>query len=177
MKAAVAKEAGQAPVYDDFVTGHHLIDVGACALSRITRARASGSHYSSSGNFPFVVGIDGTGRLEDGQRVYCFGPKARFGAMAERSLVPDSHCIALPDALDDITAAAIAIPGMSSWAALTERARFAPGETVLVNGATGASGRLAVLIAKYLGAGRVIATGRNAASLESLKLAGADFTI
>ncbi len=54
-------------------------------------------------------------------------------------------------------------PGMSSWAAFTERARLKPGETVLVNGATGASGRLAVQIARHLGAGRVIATGRNSA--------------
>jgi NADPH:quinone reductase-like Zn-dependent oxidoreductase len=83
----------------------------------------------------------------------------------------------LPNALDDITAAAIAIPGMSSWAALVERARFVAGETVLINGATGASGQLAVQIAKHLGAGRIIATGRNADALESLKLGGADTTI
>ncbi|MFM0206332.1 zinc-binding alcohol dehydrogenase family protein [Paraburkholderia sediminicola] len=182
MKAAVVKGAGQPPVYEDFdrpdaLTGHHLIDVTASALSRVTRSRAAGSHYSSSHVFPFIAGVDGAGRLEDGQRVYFFAPHAPFGAMAERSLVPETHCVPLPDALDDVTAAAIAIPGMSSWAALTERARFVPGETVLVNGATGASGRLAVQIAKYLGAGKVIATGRNPASLESLKRAGADFTI
>lgn len=182
MKAAVVKGAGQSPVYEDFdrpeaLTGHHLIDVAASALSRVTRSKASGSHYSSSGTFPFVAGIDGTGCLEDGQRVYFFAPHAPFGALAERSLVPEANCIPLPDALDDVTAAAIAIPGMSSWAALTERARFVRGDTVLVNGATGASGRLAVQIAKYLGAGRIIATGRNPASLESLKFAGADITI
>jgi NADPH:quinone reductase-like Zn-dependent oxidoreductase len=182
MKAAVVKAAGQPPVYEDFdrpdaLTGHHLIDVAASALSRITRSKASGSHYSSSGTFPFVAGVDGTGRLEDGQRVYFFTPRAPFGAMAERSLVPETHCIALPTALDDVTAAAIAIPGVSSWAALTERAHFVAGETVLVNGATGASGRLAVQIAKYLGAAKIIATGRNPASLASLKHAGADFTI
>ena len=182
MKAAVIKGAGQPPAYEDFdhpdaLTGHHLIDITASALSRITRAKASGSHYSGSGHFPFVAGVDGTGRLEDGQRVYFFAPHAPFGAMAERTRVPETHCISLPDALDDVTAAAIAIPGMSSWAALTERARFVRGETVLVNGATGTSGRLAVQIAKYLGAGKVIATGRNAASLESLKLVGADVTI
>ena len=182
MKAAVVKGAGQPPVYEDFdrptaLAGHHLIDVAASALSRITRSKAAGSHYSGSGAFPFVAGVDGIGRLEDGQRVYFFAPQAPFGALAERSLVPEANCIPLPDALDDVTAAAIAIPGMSSWAALTERARFVRGETVLVNGATGASGRLAVQIAKHLGAGRIIATGRNPASLESLKRAGADFTI
>jgi NADPH:quinone reductase-like Zn-dependent oxidoreductase len=182
MKAAVVASKGAPPVYSDFdapivTTGHHLIKVSACALSHVTRSRAAGSHYSSAEGFPFVAGVDGTGRLENGQRVYFFKPPAPFGAMAELSLAPSTHCIALPDALDDITAAAIAIPGMSSWAALIERARFVAGETVLINGATGASGRLAVQIAKHLGAGHIIATGRHAAALESLKLAGADTTI
>ncbi|MFM0054141.1 zinc-binding alcohol dehydrogenase family protein [Paraburkholderia phytofirmans] len=182
MKAAVVKAAGHAPVYADFeapvaAAGECVVDVTASALSHVTRSRAAGSHYSSTGSFPFVAGVDGTGRLEDGRRVYFFKPQAPFGAMAEHSLVSATHCIALPDALDDVTAAAIAIPGMSSWAALIERARFVAGETVFINGATGTSGRLAVQIAKHLGAGRVIATGRNAAALESLALAGADSTI
>jgi NADPH:quinone reductase-like Zn-dependent oxidoreductase len=97
--------------------------------------------------------------------------------MAERTLVASAQCVPVPNTLDDVTAAAIAIPGLSSWAALTERASFKPGETVLVNGATGTSGKLAVQIAKHLGARRVIATGRNAAALEALKALGADITI
>ncbi|ALS60394.1 quinone oxidoreductase family protein [Pandoraea norimbergensis] len=182
MKAAVVKETGHPPVYADFgapqaLPDHHLIDVSAAALSRVTRSRAAGAHYSSSGGYPFVAGVDGTGRLEDGQRVYFFGPPAPYGAMAERSLARASQCIALPDDLDDVTAAAIAIPGMSSWAALTERAKFVAGETVLINGATGASGQLAVRIARYLGAGKIIATGRNPVALAALKQAGADITI
>ena len=83
----------------------------------------------------------------------------------------------MPDDLDDVTAAAIANPGMSSWAALVDRARLAPGETVLVNGATGTAGRLAVQIAKHLGAKKVIATGRNPETLASLAALGADATI
>jgi NADPH:quinone reductase-like Zn-dependent oxidoreductase len=97
--------------------------------------------------------------------------------MAEKVVVPSSQCAIVPDGLDDITAAAIAIPGMSSWVALKERARFTAGETVLVNGATGTSGRLAVQVAKYLGAKKVIATGRQAATLQSIKALGADETI
>ncbi|WP_118178687.1 quinone oxidoreductase family protein [Paraburkholderia phosphatilytica] len=182
MKAAVVKSADEPPVYADFdepvdAVGHRLIDVSASALSRVARAKAAGTHYSSKGTFPFVAGVDGAGRLEDGQRVYFFGPRPPFGAMAECTLVPAEHCIALPDAIDDATAAAIAIPAMSSWAALTERAKFAAGETVLINGATGASGRLAVQIAKHLGAKKVIATGRNEATLASLQRMGADVTI
>ncbi|MEN8511649.1 zinc-binding alcohol dehydrogenase family protein [Burkholderia sp. RS02] len=182
MKAAVVKGAGERPVYMEFeepraTPGHRLVDVTASALSRLAQGRASGTHYSSGGQYPFVVGVDGVGRLDDGQRIYFFGAPAPFGAMAERTLVPDTQCVPLPAALDDVTAAAIAIPGMSSWAALTERARLVAGETVLVNGATGTSGRLAVRIAKHLGAAKVIATGRNAAALDALLNAGADAVV
>ncbi|MCA8257062.1 zinc-binding alcohol dehydrogenase family protein [Burkholderia sp. AU31624] len=182
MKAAVVTGAGERPVHMEFdapraMPGHCLIDVTASALSRIAQGRASGTHYSSDGRYPFVVGVDGVGRLDDGQRVYFFGAPAPFGAMAERTIVPDTRCVPLPDSLDDITAAAIAIPGMSSWAALTERARLVAGETVLVNGATGTSGRLAVRIAKHLGAAKVVATGRNAAALQALLGAGADAVV
>ncbi len=83
----------------------------------------------------------------------------------------------LPDSLDDITAAAIANPGMSVWAALVERARLMAGETVLVNGATGTAGRLAVQLARHLGAGKIIATGRNAEELAEVKKLGADIAI
>ncbi len=182
MKAALILEAGQPPVYGDFrkptpSEGENHITVTAASLSHVTRSRASGTHYSSSGSVPFVVGIDGVGRLPDGRRVYFVMPTAPFGSMAEQSIVRAAQCIVLPDKLDDVTAAAIAIPGMSSWAALQENARFQAGETVLVNGATGISGRLAVQIAKYLGAKKVIATGRNSEALKSLAALGADVTI
>ncbi|MGC2943726.1 quinone oxidoreductase family protein [Burkholderia ambifaria] len=182
MKAAVVKSAGESPLYMEFEApharpGHRLVDMTASALSRLAQGRASGTHYSSGSGYPFVVGVDGVGRLDDGQRVYIFGAPAPFGTMAERTIVPDAQCVPLPDGLDDITAAAIAIPGMSSWAALIERARFAAGETVLVNGATGTSGRLAVRIARHLGAAKVIATGRNAVALEALLSAGADAVV
>jgi NADPH:quinone reductase-like Zn-dependent oxidoreductase len=97
--------------------------------------------------------------------------------MAEQTVVPSAQCLPLPDGLDDVTAAAIANPGMSSWAAYTERARLKVGQTVLVNGATGAAGRLAVQIAKHLGARKVIATGRNADALRAVGALGADVTI
>ncbi len=179
MKAAIVTHAGQAPVYADFAEpaaepGELRVAVAAAALSPLVRGRASGSHYSSDGHFPFVVGVDGVGRLDVGQRVYFMLPRAPFGAMAERTVIAAAQCIAVPDDLDDATAAAIANPGMSSWAALVERARIAPGATVLVNGATGAAGRLAVRIARHLGAARVIATGRNVAALGA---AGADAAI
>jgi len=182
MKAAVVTAAGQPPVFTDFdapkaLADHHLIDVRASALSVLTRIRAAGRHYSSTDNFPFIAGVDGTGRLADGRRVYFVGPRAPFGALAERTLVPATQCIPLPATLDDVTAAAIANPGMSSWLALTERAHFKAGQTILINGATGTSGKLAIQIAKHMGARRIIATGRNVNALEATKRLGADATI
>jgi NADPH:quinone reductase-like Zn-dependent oxidoreductase len=109
--------------------------------------------------------------------VYFLMPRAPHGSMAERTIVPATQCLLLPDDLDDVTAAAIANPGMSSWAAYTERARLQPGETVLINGATGTAGRLAVQIAKYLGAGKVVVTGRNKDALQVAASLGADVAI
>jgi NADPH:quinone reductase-like Zn-dependent oxidoreductase len=97
--------------------------------------------------------------------------------MAEQTVVRSAQCLPLPEGLDDVTAAAIANPGLSSWAALTERARLKVGETVLVNGAAGTAGRLAVQIAKHLGAKKVIATGRNGDALRAVAALGADVTI
>src|SRR5580658_4087664 len=190
MKAAIVVEAGKAPIYGDFkepvpANGEVLVTVSAAALSNVVKSRASGTHYSSqsssqsssSGQLPFVVGIDGVGHLEDGRRVYFVLPKAPFGSMSERTAVRLSQCVSLPDDLDDVTAAAIANPGMSSWAALKERAKLTAGETVLVNGATGTAGRLAVQIAKHMGARKVVATGRNVEALRALSTLGADVTI
>jgi NADPH:quinone reductase-like Zn-dependent oxidoreductase len=182
MKAAIVIAAGQAPVYGDYdepvaANSDVKIAVTAAALSPLVKLRASGSHYSASGRYPSVIGIDGVGRLDDGTRVYFFLPKAPSGSMAEAVVVGATQWIPLPAALDDVTAAAIANPGMSSWAALQERAHLVPGETVLVNGATGTAGRLAIQIAKYLGSKKVIATGRNRDALGSLSALGADVTI
>ena len=182
MKAAIVRGAGQTPVYADFPepvpsASEQRIAVTAAALSPIVRSRAAGTHYSSSTRFPFVVGIDGVGRLDDGRRVYFVLPPAPHGSMAEQTAVPSAQCVLLPDALDDVTAAAIANPGMSSWAACKERAKLEPGETVWVNGATGTAGRLAVQIARHLGAKKIIATGRNRDALRSVLTLGADVAI
>jgi NADPH2:quinone reductase len=83
----------------------------------------------------------------------------------------------LPEGIDDVTAAGIANPAMSSWVALTMRAKFAAGESVLILGATGVAGQLAIQVAKRLGARRVVATGRNPQALERLKALGADAVI
>ena len=182
MKAAVVSSFTEPPRYEDFAAptpapGETLVRVRAAALSQLVKSQASGKHYSSTeGGFPFIPGVDGVGEA-GGRRVYFAFPTAPYGAMAETTVVKEAYCIPLPDGVSDVTAAAIGNPGMSSWAALTERAKFVAGETVLINGATGTSGRLAVQIAKYLGAARVIATGRNAASIEGLAEIGADVLV
>jgi NADPH:quinone reductase-like Zn-dependent oxidoreductase len=182
MKAAIVTAEGKSPIFGEFdeptaTPEAELITVTASALSQFSKSRSSGTHYSSEGAFPAVAGADGVGRTQDGRRVYFVLPEAPYGALAERCLVRARQCIELPDSLDDVTAAAIANPGMSAWAAMVERARLQPGETVLVNGATGGAGRLAVQLAKFLGAGRVIATGRNERELNELLSIGADVVV
>ncbi|HDS7135561.1 zinc-binding alcohol dehydrogenase family protein [Klebsiella sp. CN_Kp104] len=173
MKAAVVFDLNEGPIWADFTepqpaAGYTLIDVRAAAISHVVNGRASGRHYSFDGTLPFVVGIDGVGMTSDGQRVYFAFPSAPFGSMAQRAPVALQNCLPLPDALDDISAAAMANPGMSAWAALVKRAQFQAGETVLINGATGSAGQLAVQIARYLGAKKIIATGRNTQALAAL---------
>jgi NADPH:quinone reductase-like Zn-dependent oxidoreductase len=172
----------QVPVYGDFEEPSHrdgaeLITVTASALTHITRARAAGTHYSAEGVFPLIPGTDGVGRTDSGQRVLFMLPDAPYGGMAERTRVRANLCVPLPDTIDDIVAAAVANPGMSPIAALRERAGLRAGETVLINGATGVTGQVAVQMAKILGATRVIATGRDDGALEDLRALGADVTI
>jgi len=182
MKAAIVTSAGAKPTFGEFRSpvrqeGLEVITVTAAALSNLTKGRAAGSHYSADNHYPFVPGVDGVGTMADGRRVYFAMPEAPFGAMAEQTLVDPRRTNPLPDGLDDAAAAALANPGMSCFAALVERARFQAGETVLINGATGAAGLVAVQVAKQLGAGKVIVTGRNAQELESLRSRGADVVI
>ena len=182
MRAAVVHSFDHPPRYDSFAepatrADEAIVEVSAAALSPLVKAQAAGRHYSSEATFPFIPGVDGVGKLADGSRVYFAFPRRPYGAMAERVAAGNALRVPVPADLDDATAAAIANPGMSSWAALTARARLVPGEAVLVNGATGAAGRLAVQIARHLGAGKVIATGRNPARLAELPGLGADVVI
>jgi NADPH:quinone reductase-like Zn-dependent oxidoreductase len=182
VKAAIVTAAGKTPIYGDFdkpiaKSGEQIISVRAAALSNLTKSRASGTHYSSAGIYPAVPGTDGVGLTRDGRRVYFAMPEAPFGSLAEFCPINSRRCVEIPDSLDDITAAAIANPGMSAWAALVERAHLVAGETVLVNGATGTAGRIAVQLARHLGAAKVIATGRNVKELEEVKQLGADVVI
>jgi len=182
VNAAVVHAFDVPPRYTNFADpvaaeGERLVTVTAAGLHPIVKALASGTHYGSTGDLPFVPGVDGVGRLADGSRVFFGVSRSPFGTFSELGLAPNWMCIPLPDGLDDVTAAGIANPAMSSSLALTERAKFVAGESVLILGATGVAGRLAVQVAKRLGARRVVAAGRNPQALETLKELGADAVI
>ena len=181
MNAAVVNAFGVPPRYTSFAEpvatdGEVLVNVSAVGLHRVVKALADGSHYASSNMLPLIPGVDGVGRLEDGTRVYFGMVRPPFGTFAERAVTAPHMCLPIPEALDDVTVAAIMNPGMSSWAALL-RAHFVAGESVLILGATGVAGQLAVQVAKRLGARRVVASGRNPQVLEELEQRGADAVI
>jgi NADPH:quinone reductase-like Zn-dependent oxidoreductase len=180
MKAAVLHKFGEVPGYEDFPEpvpendDQVLISIKAAAIKNLDRARASGTHYASHTHLPAVVGIDGVGVLQDGRRVYAQGIT---GMIAEKGLIYKNRFTLLPDDLDDATAAALPNAVLGAGMALRFRAGLKKGETVLINGATGVTGQLAVQLAKYGGASKVIATGRNEALLHKLKGMGADVVI
>jgi NADPH:quinone reductase-like Zn-dependent oxidoreductase len=183
MKAAVLHEFGQTPKYEEFPdptlergADEVIARVKAASLTNLAKGRASSSHYDNR-LLPAVVGVDGIALLEDGTRVYCDGSRPPYGMMAERTVVPRSRCLPVPAEITDLNAAALPNPTLSSWLALSFRARIQPSETVLILGATGVAGRLAIQVAKHLGAGWVIAAGRNQQALEALPGLGADAII
>jgi NADPH:quinone reductase-like Zn-dependent oxidoreductase len=184
MKAAVLHTLGQAPRFEDFPQpvprdGEELVEVTAAPVNNIDRVRADGSHYSVRGGdaddvLPAVPGVIGAGRMPGGQRVL-FG--SRCGTMAEYSVASPYMTFPIPDDLDDAVAAAAWNPGLSAWLALGWRSKLEPGQTVLVLGATGVTGKLAVQAARHFGAGRIIGAGRNRQVLDSLADLGADAVI
>lgn len=180
MKAAVVDEWGRAPVYSDFPDpeardGAVVAGVEASALTNLTRGLMSGKHYASKEiQLPAVPGVDGVARLEDGRRVYT-DALAPYGMMAERTLISPHGMFVLPDAVDSVTAAAVPNPGVSAWMSLEFAASVKPGDHVLVLGATGVTGSMAVQLAKSVfGAGRVVVAGRDTARLDWLRTVGAD---
>jgi NADPH:quinone reductase-like Zn-dependent oxidoreductase len=182
MNAAVLHALGKPPRFEQFPEpipgeGEVIVQVRAASLKPVDKQMASGSHYASPRELPVVCGVDGVGLLDGGARVFFGGPRHPYGAMAERTVVPRARCFPIPDGVDDVTAAALPNPGVSAWLSLTWCAKLAPGETVLILGATGTTGKLAVKIAKLLGARRVIAAGRNEQALRTLRDLGADAVI
>lgn len=183
MKAAVILKKDKSPKYVEGYTeptvqssNELLISIKASAISNLDKMKASGQHYSTQNNEEVakVVGTDGVGILEEGTRVYGIGIN---GTMAERALIDKNRIVKLPEGIDNALAAALPNPVMGSAMALRFRAKLQKGETVLINGATGVTGRVAVQIAKHYGARKVIATSINEDSLKEISTLGADETI
>ena len=182
MNAAVVRALGAPPRCENFpepTSAEHetIVHVHAASLKPVDKQLASGVHYASPREVPFVCGTDGVGRLPDGQRVFFGGCRPPYGAMAEQTVVPKAFAFPVPEGMSDELAAALPNPGVSAWLALAFRAKLVAGENVLVLGATGVAGKLAVQIAKLLGARRVVAAGRNQARLTALHELGADAII
>jgi NADPH:quinone reductase-like Zn-dependent oxidoreductase len=174
MRAAVVTAFDTPPACKDFppptprTADEVLVDVIAAGLHPRVRSQAGGSHYTSSGELPLVPGIDGVGRAPDGTLRYFVLPDTTMGSFAEQTVVDLRRSIVLPDDSDPVLVAAAMNPAMSSWLALRRRTRLQPGQNVLILGATGNAGQLAVQVAKLSGANQVIAAGRNADRLAGL---------
>jgi NADPH:quinone reductase-like Zn-dependent oxidoreductase len=179
MDAAVLTEPGT-PRFGAFADpvaadGAVVADVLAAGLNPVDLAMASG-RFPIPLTLPSVAGREGVG-VVDGRRVYFSGPVAPFGSMAERTLVDPAVLFAVPEELDTALAVALGIAGLAAWLPLAWAARLEPGESVLVLGATGTLGTIAVQVARLLGAGRVVAAGRDAAGLDRALRLGADAVV
>ncbi len=178
MKAAVMYQKGELPQYTDFQeptiqNNEVLVTVKAVAIKHFDKGKATGKHYSSDAprEGGRVIGGDGVCLMDDGTRVYGIGVS---GMLAEKALVEKDRIVKLPAGVSDVAAVALANAIIGSAMGLKFKADIQPGDVVLINGATGFTGRVAVQIAMHYGAKKVIATGRNQQSLEDLLELGAD---
>jgi NADPH:quinone reductase-like Zn-dependent oxidoreductase len=177
MKAAVVSTFDAPPRYAEFpdptarAEDQVVVEVLAAGLHRRVLSQANGSHYTSTGELPLVPGVDAVVRDPDGRIRYAVLDDTTLGTMAERTVIELDRSVVLPDKVDPVLIAAAMNPVMSSWVALRQRIDFGPGQKVLVLGATGNAGRMAIEVAKRFGASQVIAAGRDHARLGAL---GAD---
>jgi NADPH:quinone reductase-like Zn-dependent oxidoreductase len=180
MNAAVVTSFSEPPHYQQFEVPQPasdeevLVDVLAVGLHPRVRSGAAGAHYTSTGTLPMIPGIDAVARRADGKRIYFVADDDVIGTMAEKALADVRRAIELPDDMDVAKVAAAINPARSSWIALRRRVPIQPGQSVLVLGATGNAGAMAVQVAKRLGAGHVIGAGRDPERLAALASIGAD---
>lgn len=180
MRAAIITELGAPPVLGerpDPVAGDDgvLVHVSTAALNPADLVYASGIRLKPS--TPFVPGIEAVGTMADGQRVYFYPARHPDGTFAERAVAKAGHVQPLTDDITDEQALCLGVAGTTAWLALTFKGGVQPGESVLVLGATGSVGQIAVQAAKALGAGRVVAAGRDRTTLDTLLAWGADAVV
>lgn len=178
MKAAVLNKLGTSPQYQDFdepiiEENQLLVNVKFSSIKNLDKLRASGTHYASYKETPVIVGFDGVGELENGDLVYAQG---LTGMLAEKAVIDKRKYTILPNGIDCVSASALPNAVMGSALAL-EKGGMKTGYNVLINGATGVTGKLAVQLAKYYNASKIIITGRNQLVLDELHKLGADVSI
>jgi NADPH2:quinone reductase len=190
MRAAVVTELGTPPVLTDRPEpddpGKAVVELRAAALNPVDLAMAAGRFPIGSPPLPYVPGVEAVGtvvrssRFPAGERVFAFGKGlglATDGTFAERFLAPEDALYEVPGEIDDARAVAFGVPGLAAWLPLTWVTTVQAGEGVLVLGATGSLGSVAIQAAKLLGAGRVVGVGRNPERLARARAYGADETV
>src|SRR3954447_10784774 len=182
MRAAILRWYGAPPELGDFDEpqagdGTAVVDVVAAGLNPVDIRMASGHFYGGSPELPSVAGREGIARTEDGSLVYFDSPVAPFGSFAERAAINADAAIPIEADIDPALAVAFGIAGLAGWLALEWRAQLREGENVLVLGASGVVGSIAVQAARLLGAGRVVAAARSPEGLDRARELGADAVV
>ena len=180
MKAAVLNQLDSLPVYGNLPAPvprneeQVVIEMKAAALKNLDKLKTYSAYYAPYETLPTVVGTDGVGALPDGRLVYALGIT---GTMAQKALVATNRYTLLPNGIDPYLAAALPNAVLGSAIPLAVRAKMRPGNVIVINGATGITGKIDVQVAKHYGASVVVALGRNEETLRDLKELGADFTV
>jgi NADPH2:quinone reductase len=163
-----------------------LVQVMAAPISPLDLLCASGKSYFGAPKLPYIPGVQGIGIVQEadtlapGQRVWFTcdaGMKPGDGSMAQYCVIEESAALALPEQIESDLAAALGLSAIAAWMALTWRGQLQPGEQVLVLGASGAVGQVAVQAARLLGARRVIAASRDETARTRALSQGADASV
>lgn len=178
MRGAQVSELGRPPELVE-VEGEGDVEILAVALNPLDLAVGSGRFPGGHPPLPYTPGCEAVGRI-DGERMYLFGEGfgvRRDGFLRERVEFPESAAFPVPEGVDDALAVVCGIAGVAGWVPVATRAPVEPGDRVLVLGATGTVGSVALQAARLLGAERIVAAGRNLAELERTLELGADATV
>lgn len=181
MKAALIRQVGgiPEPAEVDAPDGE-VVEVLAAPINPIDLAVSRGVLATGHPELPYVPGCEVVGDTADGRTMWVFGGalgRTRSGGIAQRAAIGDAMAIEVPEGADPAVAAGLGIAGLAGWLPLAWRAPLEGGENVLVLGATGSVGLVAVQTAKLLGAARVVAVGRSPKGLERALSVGADATV
>ena len=181
MRAIVLNAPDSPPIVGDFpppetAPGQELLDLIGAGIHPVERSTATGRHYGSTFSYPLIPGIDAVARTAAGETVYTGLPRPPWGTMA--SHLATRYTFPLPSTVDPLAIAAGMNPGLSGWIPLSaQRERLSDLGPVLVLGATGMAGSMAVHAARALGASRVIAAGVDGDALDKLRALGATIAI